>query len=262
MVLTANRSVSALDMFSLVSIICCGTFLLNALINSISAVVRSSKLDEGHSYQHFTSVLVRELQASASRVLRLCNVAGLLARQPSVSNDRKHLGNLPARPSGLSHPLDSDRTQSRARQDTEIRAFERSLREMIMKSANSFPHQVYLGRSTFEAGDVVLCSKRETFGKTIYCGEIVRLSSENGSLTVAMNHVDVGNLVNMGWIDGLRGTAALNSARTAGPPVIRLPAPRCETDLCVMEDVVRAAIARALTCDGRMDEESSVSSST
>lgn len=103
--------------------------------------------------------------------------------------------------------------------------------------------------------------KRETFEKTVYCGEIVRLSSEDGSLTVAMNHVDVESLVNMGWVDGTRGTAALNPARTLGPRVIRLPAPRCEVDLCVMEDVVRAAIAGALTCDGGVEEEGSISSS-
>ena len=128
-----------------------------------------------------------------------------------------------------------------------------------MKSANSFPHQVYLGRSTFEAGDVVLCSKHETLERTIYCGEIVRLSCGNGSLTVAMSHVDVGNMVNMGWIDGPHGTAALKPTRTLGPQVIRLPAPRYETDLCVMEDAVRAAIARALTCYGGIYEEGSIS---
>ena len=262
MMLIANYSVSALDISSLVFIICCGTFLLNALVNSITAVVRSSKLDEGKADQDFTSALVRELQACATLMLRLCNVVGLFARQPSVSDHRKHLVKLPARPSGPPYSLGTVGTPSRARQDTKIRAFESSLRETVMKSAKSFPHQVYLGRSTFEAGDVVLCSKRETFEKTIYCGEIARLSSEDGSLTVAMNHVDIGDLVNMGWIDALRSTAASSSARTAGLRIIRLPAPRCETDLCVMEDVVRAAIARALTCDGGIDEESSVCTST
>lgn len=260
--LIANRSVSALDMSSMIFIVCSGAFLLNALINSISVVLRSSKAGGHHEYQHFTFVLLRELQTSALHVLRVCDVLGFFARGPSVSDNRENLIALPARSSGWSRLLDSDRAQSRAHQGQETRALEKSLREMIVKCANSLPHQIYLGRSTFEDGDVVLCSKRETFERTKYHGEIVRLSSEDGSLTVVLNHADVRQLINMGWIDGLQGAAALSFAWIPGSRAVRLPALKCEFDLDVMKDIVRVAIARASTCDGGMDEESSISLST
>ncbi|KEF56018.1 uncharacterized protein A1O9_07598 [Exophiala aquamarina CBS 119918] len=141
------------------------------------------------------------------------------------------------------------------------------LRTVITTINTTYPHTTYLGRSTFEEGNVTLFARHRVFDHTKYYGEILNADKFDGFMSTKLHPSDVRTVIEKGW--GQRHP--LSSRRAAWflclagqHQVIPTPesrvvlyAPRSQEDLEQIEQIIKAAVWWVGGVDSRVEQESS-----
>lgn len=145
----------------------------------------------------------------------------------------------------------------RPRQYGEFVRFD-DVKEAVIRFSKSWPHQTYLGRSTFENGDISLYAKHQSFHNTGYHGEILRVSRKDESMRIVLHKEDASLLNSQGW-SSVQSTGIVNiSAGSSGTQIVRLHIPQTEAELELLSELMRAALATASTCSFGPDEENEI----
>ena len=139
------------------------------------------------------------------------------------------------------------------------------LREIITITNNTFPQTTYLGRSTFEDGNITLFARHRVFDHTKYYGEILNADNFDGFMSAILHPSDVKTVIEKGW--GQRHPLSTRRASwflhffgqsqpspVAGSQVV-LYAPRSQEDLEVVEKIVKAAVWWVGGIDSRVHDE-------
>ncbi|KAK5054662.1 hypothetical protein LTR84_001554 [Exophiala bonariae] len=141
------------------------------------------------------------------------------------------------------------------------------LRAVIINTNTTYPHTTYLGRSTFEDGNITLFARHRVFDHNKYYGEILRADNIDGFLSMTLHPNDVRTIIEKGW--GQRHPMSSRSAswllhlqgQTQAYPTpssrVVLYAPRSQEDLEAVEQIIHAAVWWVGGIDSRVVQESS-----
>lgn len=186
----------------------------------------------------------------------------------STSSSRGYLETLPQRtgprPSvvGASNPKQTTQTMGGAEKDLNNR-----LRTVITTINSTYPHTTYLGRSTFEEGNITLFARHRVFDHTKYYGEILNADKLDGFMSTKLHPSDVRTVIERGW--GQRHPLSsrhaswflrlLGQDQAIPAPGCRvvLYAPRSQEDLEQIEQIIKAAVWWVGGIDSRVEQESS-----
>lgn len=253
---TQHLTSSITEVAAIAGVICTGSFLLNAIITSANKLFQHSGKDFDQKLKLLWYFTVLETQQNVQQVLRLCAPLLLLVQRVPRSSDRGCLGPLAFQRSQLEVIDHGDNIlENHDHTQNGKESIDDDLREAVIRFSNSWPHQTYLGRSTFEGGDLTLYAKHRSFDGTTYHGEIFRLDTKDNSLRLVLQKEDASILVR-------RGRAVLQSS-TVGCSVgdigrfatVKLCVPRNKDELAMVSELMRAALATASTCSRATDEE-------
>lgn len=186
----------------------------------------------------------------------------------SSSSSRGYLETLPQRsgprPSvvGTSNPKQTTQTVTGAEKDLNDR-----LRSVITTINSTYPHTTYLGRSTFEDGNITLFARHRVFDHTKYYGEILNADNFDGFMSTTLHPADVRTVIEKGWgqrhpLSSRRASwflRLLGQAQATPTPSSRvvLYAPRNQEDLEAVEQIINAAVWWVGGIDSRVEQESS-----
>ncbi|KAL6251060.1 hypothetical protein RBB50_001268 [Rhinocladiella similis] len=143
------------------------------------------------------------------------------------------------------------------------------VREVVSGISAKYPSATYLGRSTFEpdpSSPTTLYARHRVFNETRYYGEILRADGLDGSIQCTLHPHDVKTVIEKGWGQRhplstrlaswvMRLAGESRAAPTADSQVV-LYAPRNQSDLDVVGQVINAAVWWVGGVDSRVDDES------
>lgn len=213
------------------------------------------------------SNLSQRLSERLSHTLSVSDPLSPPTRTSSFSS-RGYLETLPQRsgprPSivGASSPRQTTQTANGTEKDLVDR-----LRTVIANINTTYPHTTYLGRSTFEQGNITLFARHRVFDHTKYYGEIVRADNMDGFLSTTLHPSDVRTIIEKGWgqrhpMSSRRASWLLRlqgQGQVYPTPAFRvvLYAPRNQEDLEAVEQIINAAVWWVGGIDARVEQESS-----
>lgn len=186
----------------------------------------------------------------------------------SAFSSRGYLETLPqragGRPSlvGTTNPRQTTQTVAGTEKDLIDR-----LRTVITNINTTYPHTTYLGRSTFENGDITLFARHRVFDYTKYYGEILRVDNIDGFLSMSLHPTDVRTIIEKGWgqrhpLSNRSGSWLLHlqgQTQAYSTPSSRVVvyAPRNQEDLESIGQIINAAVWWVGGIDSRVEQESS-----
>jgi len=245
------------DLLYVVTSIVIGSVLVNNILSRI-APSKSSLSSKA------VTALAAPLDYIHSMFLRAVAIRNPLAAPKvpaSALMSRGYLESLPYR----SGPRPVVTGIARHRQISQVPSEEKEIRhrlqEVMFKSATRFPQQTYLGRSTFEKQKPALFARHRVYNDTKYYGEIVHAHPTDSSMHMTLHPADVKTVLEMGW--GERHPLArdwLGGWWSKSTPVpgcyVMVYAPRDESELKVIEDIIAAAAWWVGGTDARVSEQS------
>ncbi|KAK6380644.1 hypothetical protein LTS17_004844 [Exophiala oligosperma] len=249
-----------------VGVIVVGSAIITYLLKFIKLDIQPFVSSKQGKALHTVSSIVSE------RFLKALSVSDPLSPPASASApaSRGYLETLPRRTgprplvTGTSHPH-----QITQLSPTEKKVADR-VREVISDISAQYPSATYLGRSTFEpdiSSPTTLYARHRVFDETRYYGEILRAGGLDGSIQCTLHPHDVKTVIEKGWGQRhplstrlaswiMRLTGETRAAPAADSQVV-LYAPRDQSDLDIIGQVVNAAVWWVGGVDSRIDDESS-----
>jgi hypothetical protein len=237
----------------------------------ITCLLKIARFDVGRLLSTKQGLVISSLAETIyERFLHTLSVSDPLSppARSSSSSSRGYLETLPQRtgprPSvvGTSTPKQTTQTVSGAEKDLTDR-----LRSVITTINTTYPHTTYLGRSTFEDGNITLFARHRVFDHTKYYGEILNADSFDGFMSTTLHPSDVRTVIEKGWgqrhpLSGRRASwllRLLGQAHATPTPSSRvvLYAPRSQEDLEAVEQIINAAVWWVGGIDSRVEQESS-----
>ncbi|KIW13061.1 hypothetical protein PV08_08248 [Exophiala spinifera] len=255
-----------------IGVILVGSGIITCLLNYINL--------ETHPFLT-SSKRGRALQNVCSRIfehiLKAISVSDPLSPPPSASTpaSRGYLETLPRRSgprpliTGIRRPHQVSQLSLPPEKQTHVSD---RVRQVIADISARYPVATYLGRSSFEPGPsgsptTTLYARHRMFDETRYYGEILRASGLDGSIHCTLHPHDVKTVIEKGWGERhplstrlaywpTRVFCDIPAAPTADSRVV-LYAPRNQSDLDAISQVVCAAVWWVGGIDTTIDDESS-----